>query len=133
MPIRQVLQLGDPRLRERALPVTNFGAEIDDLIQDLADTLAYWRSTTGYGRGIAAPQLGVPQRVIFLKLPDGAPWPLLNPEITRRSQEKIVVWGAQRREDCRLGCVFEFPLNLYASGTQPPDQGAISESQGRNG
>ena len=93
MPLRPDLQLGDPRLRERALPVT-FDPEIDDLIQDLADTLAYWRSTTGYGRGIAAPQLGVPQRVIFLKLPDGAPWPLLNPEITRRSQEKIVVWDA---------------------------------------
>ena len=61
---------------------------------DLADTLAHWRSTTGYGRGIAAPQLGVLQRVIFLQLPGVKPWPLINPEIIERSEEKIVVWDA---------------------------------------
>ena len=68
--------------------------EIRDLVQDLADTLAHWRSATGYGRGIAAPQLGVLQRVIFLKLPGAEPWPLINPEIVERSEEKIIVWDA---------------------------------------
>ena len=59
-----------------------------------SDTLAHWRSTTGYGRGIAAPQLGVSLRVIFLKLPGVEPWPLINPEIIACSEEKIVVWDA---------------------------------------
>jgi peptide deformylase len=95
MSVRDVLQLGDPRLREVALPVEDACApEIASLVQDLGDTLAHWRAETGYGRGIAAPQLGVRKRVIFLKLPGGNPWPLVNPEITRRTTEKIIVWDA---------------------------------------
>lgn len=95
MPVRTILQLGDPRLREVALPVEDPStAEIAALVRDLADTLAYWRSTTGYGRGIAAPQLGVRERVIFLQLPGEQPWPLVNPEITESSAEKIIVWDA---------------------------------------
>jgi peptide deformylase len=95
MAIRPILQLGDPRLREIARPVEDpAGPEIAALIRDLADTLAHWRSRTGYGRGIAAPQLGVAQRVIFLKLPGYEPWPLINPKIIERSEEKIIVWDA---------------------------------------
>ena len=95
MALRTILQLGDPRLREVALPVEDpTTPEIAALVKDLADTLAHWRSTTGYGRGIAAPQLGVRQRVIFLQLPVEQPWPLVNPEIVERSEEKIIVWDA---------------------------------------
>ena len=95
MPIRSVLQLGDPLLRLKALPVDDPTAhDVRDLVQDLADTLAHWRAKTGYGRGIAAPQLGVSQRVIFLKLPGVEPWPLINPEVVDYSEEKIVVWDA---------------------------------------
>jgi peptide deformylase len=95
MPIRTILQLGDPLLREKSLAVEDPSApEVRDLVNDLADTLAHWRSATGYGRGIAAPQLGVLQRVIFLKLPGVEPWPLINPEIIECSEEKIVVWDA---------------------------------------
>ncbi|MFZ0798143.1 MAG: peptide deformylase [Terriglobales bacterium] len=95
MPLRRIIQLGDPQLREVALPVEDPSApEVAALVRDLADTLAHWRSTTGYGRGIAAPQLGVRQRVIFLQLPGEQPWPLVNPEIMERSEEKIIVWDA---------------------------------------
>jgi peptide deformylase len=95
MSLRPILQLGDPGLREVAQPVEDPSApEIAALIKDLADTLAHWRSTTGYGRGIAAPQLGVRQRVIFLQLPGEHAWPLINPEIIQRSEEKIIVWDA---------------------------------------
>ncbi|MGA8432170.1 MAG: peptide deformylase [Candidatus Sulfotelmatobacter sp.] len=95
MPIHTLLQLGDPILRQQSLPVSDPTArEIRLLAQDLGDTLAHWRETTGYGRGIAAPQLGALQRVIFLKLPGVEPWALINPEIIERSSEKIVVWDA---------------------------------------
>ena len=95
MAIRPVLQLGDPRLREVALPVDDpNSSDVSTLVTDLADTLRHWRLTTGYGRGIAAPQLGVRRRVIFLQLPGAQPWPLVNPEITARSSEKVVVWDA---------------------------------------
>jgi peptide deformylase len=95
MAIRTVLQLGDPGLREVAKKVDDpAAAEIRALVEDLSETLAYWRKTTGYGRGIAAPQIGANVRVIFLRLPGEEPWPLVNPVITERSKEKIVVWDA---------------------------------------
>ena len=95
MAVRPILQLGNPILRQRCMPVADPGApEIRELVRDLADTLAHWRAETGYGRGIAAPQIGVLQRVIFLKLPGAKPWPLINPQIIRHSEDKIVVWDA---------------------------------------
>jgi len=93
--VRTVLQLGDPGLREIAARVSDpASVEIRALVQDLGDTLAHWRAATGYGRGIAAPQIGAARRVIFLQLPGVDAWPLVNPEITWRSEDKIVVWDA---------------------------------------
>jgi peptide deformylase len=95
MPIREVLQLGNPLLREPCAAVADPAApEVASLVADLADTLAHWRETTGYGRAIAAPQIGVLERVVFLKLPGREPWPLVNPEIVERSDETMVVWDA---------------------------------------
>src|SRR5271165_3135699 len=95
MAIRSVLQLGNPGLREIAKSVDDpTSPEICAVVQDLADTLAYWKSATGYGRAIAAPQIGSALRVIFLQLPGAEPWPFVNPQITKRSEEKIVVWDA---------------------------------------
>jgi peptide deformylase len=120
MPIRPILQLGDPRLREKSLPVDDpTSREIRDLVRDMADTLAHWRATTGYGRGIAAPQLGVLLRVVFLKLPGVEPWPLINPEVIGYSKEKVVVWDAclsflsifmQVERYCRIAVRYQ---NLY--------------------
>jgi peptide deformylase len=64
------------------------------LLDDLRDTLAHWKATTTYGRGIAAPQIGVLQRVVLLNLNGQTPWPLVNPEIVERSAETMVVWDA---------------------------------------
>jgi peptide deformylase len=95
MAVRKLLQLGDPGLRASCKEVKDATApEIRALVEDLGDTLAFWRQETGYGRGIAAPQIGVNLRVIFLRLPGEEPWPLINPKITERSAERIVVWDA---------------------------------------
>jgi peptide deformylase len=95
MPLREVVQLGNPLLRERCAPVADPGsAEIRALVEDLSDTLAHWRKETGYGRGIAAPQIGLLHRVVFMRLPGEDAWPLVNPEIVWQSEEKIVVWDA---------------------------------------
>ncbi len=95
MPVQPLLQLGDPVLREKCNRVEDPSSSwIQELVTDLAATLAHWRAKTGYGRGIAAPQIGVLQRVIFLRLPGEEPWPLINPEIVRRSRETMVVWDA---------------------------------------
>jgi peptide deformylase len=93
LPVREVLQLGDPTLREVAEPVQDPGSpEVAALVDDLRDTLAHLRSATGYGRAIAAPQIGVKKRVVFLNL--GEPWPMVNPAIVERSEETMVVWDA---------------------------------------
>ncbi len=95
MAVRRVLQLGDPALREPARCVEDPCApEIFGLVEDLRDTLAHWRTESGYGRGIAAPQLGAGLRVVFLNLPGYPDWPLINPEIIWRGEEKITVWDA---------------------------------------
>jgi len=95
MPVRPILQLRDPLLREKCGHVHDPSSPpVRRLVADLSDTVALWRVTTGYGRAIAAPQIGVLQRVILLRLPGEEPWPLINPEIIRRSEEKIVVWDA---------------------------------------
>lgn len=95
MPVQALLQLGNPVLRERCERVADpSSAQVRELVGDLGATLAHWRAKTGYGRGIAAPQIGVLQRVIFLRLPGEEPWPLINPEIVRRSRETMVVWDA---------------------------------------
>ena len=93
MTIRDVVQLGEPSLWEAAAPVGDpAGSDVEDIVQDLHDTLVHWRRTTTYGRAIAAPQIAVSQRIIVADL--GAPWPLVNAAVVRRSAETIVVWDA---------------------------------------
>ena len=93
MPIRSVLQLGTPSLWEPSGPVADpRDPAVAALIQDLHDTLLHWRATTGYGRGIAAPQIGVPRRVVVVDF--GERWPLINAQIVRRSPETLVLWDA---------------------------------------
>lgn len=95
MAVRDVLQLGNPVLREQATVVDDPGSpDITALLDDLRDTLAHWKQSTGYGRGIAAPQIGVLQRIIFLNIGGCDPWPMINPEIIEASEETIVVWDA---------------------------------------
>ena len=75
-------------------------AQTRELVRDLSDTLAAFRETTGYGRGIAAPQIGVLKRVVFIRMqPVGFCAPLINPEIVWRSERTMELW-----DDC-----FSFP------------------------
>ena len=101
MPAREILQLGNPRLLETSHCVEDCTAgETLSLIQDLSDTLASFRAAHGYGRGIAAVQIGVLKRVIFIRMqPAGFCSALINPEITWSSTEKMRLW-----DDC-----FSFP------------------------
>ena len=95
MPVRDILQLGHPILRQIAQSVADPTAPaVAALVTDLTDTVAHWRETTGYGRAIAAPQIGELQRVILLRLPGRPVWPFINPSIVAHSPEKMVVWDA---------------------------------------
>jgi peptide deformylase len=101
MPVRDILQLGNPLLWQESEPAEDLAsAETRELIQDLSETLAAFRAEHGYGRGISAPQLGVLQRVLFIRMqPSGFTGALINPRIVKESPERIQLW-----DDC-----FSFP------------------------
>ena len=61
MPRREVRLLGDPILRQRADEVTDITDEIRALVDDMFLTMY-----DEEGVGLAAPQVGVPQRVIVV-------------------------------------------------------------------
>lgn len=89
--MRDVLLLGDPRLRLVAKDVERFDAAPFDA---LASTLETFRRTRGFGRAISAPQIGIAQRFIAVNL-GGAPFFVVNPVITWRSDETFTMW-----DDC---------------------------------
>jgi len=94
--IRQIVEIGDPVLRSVSSPVENpCSTEVRELARDMADTLKDFQRRTGYGRGIAAPQVGTPVRMIVVDMPelDGIAT-LVNPRVTSRSPEMFDVWDA---------------------------------------
>lgn len=101
MPSKEILQLGNPLLWQESAQVSDAASsDTSRLISDLSDTLATFRETTGYGRGISAPQIGALRRVIFIRMPPGGfCGPLVNPEIVWASSTTMELW-----DDC-----FSFP------------------------
>lgn len=93
---RRVLRMGDPDLRRVSEPVTRFDDSLARLIEDLWDTMA-----ARGGVGIAAPQIGVPLRVVVfevqnsLRYPEAPPVPrtvLINPEFDYPDKEMVDGW-----------------------------------------
>lgn len=88
--LRRVLTYGDPVLRRKAGPVSGDFAGLRPLVQDMFDTMY-----DEPGIGLAAPQVGVSQRVVVIAaVADddagehvGAPFALVNPEIVSRSTD----------------------------------------------
>jgi peptide deformylase len=63
--------MGDPRLLQRSAPVGAFGTvQLRQLIEDMFDTMH-----AADGAGLAAPQIGVPLRVVIFGSADGLPNP----------------------------------------------------------
>jgi peptide deformylase len=95
--IREVLRMGDPRLLQKSLPVTQFNSdELNQLFVDMRDTMAHLN-----GAGLAAPQIGVGLRVVIFgvtanpRYPGIEPVPdtvLINPKITPLSEEIEEGW-----------------------------------------
>ena len=55
MPVRPIVITGEPVLHRRAEPVTDFGPDLQSLIDDMLTT-----QEASNGVGLAAPQIGVP-------------------------------------------------------------------------
>ena len=97
MPVREVLRMGHPVLRERAKPVEQFGTpELRALLEDMKETMA-----AKNGAGLAAPQIGVGQRVVIFgvdhnpRYPDAEPVPftvLVNPKLVMLTRDVEEDW-----------------------------------------
>lgn len=92
MPIRDVLQFGNPILREVADEVHDFSSgALRETLVDLQDTLLDLQRIHGMGGGLAAPQIGSATRVVHVSA-RGRSFHLVNPTISERSDELFDVW-----------------------------------------
>jgi peptide deformylase len=97
MAIRPILRIGDPRLREVSKPVETFDTpELHELIEDMFETME-----AADGAGLAAPQIGVLQRIMIFGVDENPRYPevesvpttvLINPEFSVVSDEIEGFW-----------------------------------------
>lgn len=91
----RILAVGTASLREIAKPV---GDVHDPVVREqaraLTEEIRAFREEHGFGRAIAAPQIGIGKRMIGLALP-GWPEVIVNPEIVWCSAERMTLW-----DDC---------------------------------
>lgn len=66
---KAILQLGNPRLYEVSSPVERMElSQVSSIIQDLHDTLLAFRKQFHVGRAIAAPQIGIQKRILYMNI-----------------------------------------------------------------
>ncbi len=92
--VGDILKLGDPRLYEVCEPVKEEELPlVEGWVKDLHEAMEDIRKQYGFGRGIAAPQLGIMKRLFYLNIDD--PMTIINPEIIQASPEMFELW-----DDC---------------------------------
>lgn len=94
MSLDHILKLGNPQLHETSIAVVQEELRsLKPLIKVLHNALMEYREKFGAGRAVAAPQIGILKRFIYLNI--DKPIVLINPELSNFSSEKIEVW-----DDC---------------------------------
>jgi len=85
--IREILKLGNPKLYEISTDITAADAPLlAGWLTDLHDTLMEYRRVYGAGRAVAAPQIGVKKRLLYMY--DNRPYVFVNPTLTFPDDEK---------------------------------------------
>lgn len=87
MAVLDIRKEGDPVLRQRAKPVDRVTKRTQRLIRDMADTMY-----AAEGIGLAAPQVGVSERIIVVDIGDGL-IAVVNPRIVYASGTAVDVEG----------------------------------------
>jgi len=97
MTLRTIVTLPDPILRRKARSVTVFDKKLQTVIDDMIETM---RAAPGVG--LAAPQVGISERLIVVEYYQNEKaeeaedetkkkvWVVLNPEIVKASEEKVM-------------------------------------------
>ena len=84
MAIRQITKEGDPALRKKCRPVTEFNERLGVLIDDMWDTMY-----KADGVGLAAPQVSVLRRIAVVDVEDGNKYELVNPVIVESEGSQV--------------------------------------------
>ena len=94
MAVREILLLGNPLLNEISSEVSpEERGNVPAIVNDLHDTMMDFRERHGLGRAIAAPQIGVMKRIIYMNTAEPAVF--INPVLSDMSEEEMEVW-----DDC---------------------------------
>jgi peptide deformylase len=92
--VKKLLLLGNPELYKISRPVERHELDtLSEVIMDLHDTMMDFKKQYGAGRAIAAPQIGVKKRLIYMHIDQ--PVAFLNPVLGDKSREMMQVW-----DDC---------------------------------
>lgn len=92
--LKDMVLLGDPRLYQVCEPVMPEELPlVAEWVADLHNVMEEIRAKYKFGRGIAAPQLGIMKRLIYLNL--DKPYVMINPELVDLSEERFELW-----DDC---------------------------------
>ena len=81
--IREIVQIGDEVLRKKCEPVPRFDGELAALLDDMKETLK-----KAEGAGLAAPQIGIPIRVVVVDVPEGY-FEFINPVFVWQKGEQV--------------------------------------------
>ena len=88
----------DPVLRSKSKRIKAMDGSLRRLIEDMRETMH-----EAPGVGLAAPQVGVPVRLIVIGLPDEEDIVLVNPEVVRRSGERLLEEGCVAEDQADPG------------------------------
>jgi len=132
--IRDVLRMGDPRLLQRSAEVEKYGTPaLEALLADMRDTMR-----AEDGAGLAAPQIGVPLRVVIFgveqnpRYPDAEPVPyteLINPVLIPLGDEMEEGWEGCLSVPGLRGVVPRYARLRY-SGVDPQGRRIEREVEG---
>ena len=83
MAIRNVIQVGEEVLRQKCQIVKAFNSDLHELLKDMKETVR-----AEEGAGLAAPQIGIPSRVVVIDVEEGF-YELINPVILSQKGEQV--------------------------------------------
>ncbi len=83
MALRNIREIGDPILNQRAKEVREMTPNLRALVEDMVETMRH-----ANGVGLAAPQVGVLKRLVVIECEEGELHVLINPEIVERDGEQ---------------------------------------------
>lgn len=124
MAVKRILAFGEKTLERVSRKVEKIDNETMELIRDMKDTLM-----AAPGIGLAAPQIGVLKKVIYINFKDGeTEFVLMNPKITGKS-------GSERDQE---GClsypnyegIVDRPKKVTVTGIDERGRSVIVEGEG---